>query len=884
MANKNQVEIGDNKKDDGGDTSDTSLSTTTTTSATTTTVTAQNTTSVNVSGEGSEVIRLKEIASLYAKSGLQRRAAFYRRYAAIKAAQRKGVSDWEECYYLLIESLTGYRLTLDPLEYEKRVQERQIGWTGIHVQLLRDLTRSAIEMRCEQLAIRHLSFLLQCLSEVLTPKERVEFSGQLEFLGSRGSEGAPVNLNLENGYTIPSVNLTKFPLVTMIKIQDLYTSLRPMKIKASERDGLSAASIASPFIFTPIRMGSVFPRRKSLSSTLVQNLAFKWIQGESCQVTLQIANTLPIELQVNHISLVTDGLPFQTYPTSLTLPADSGPYQIQLTGTPLSSGKLEILGYSTHVLGVKSDCRWPNLPCSAKMELPQKFVVEVIPPLPLIAITTPGLPKSDTFSSIMTDANVVISNCSLSLYAGQSKDFIVKVTNHSPNNEPIESISLKLVTKLGKEVEKSLIKWDPEELSKNLPLQPHTSFEFTITVHGVSDFLLSSRQQTSSSKVGRNMPTGTLSPLPPRASSLTGSPHHHPEPSSAKRHHILGSALANFLSELQVGGGSNKSKYDILASSNLDEFQSQTLEANLEFEYTGGDGMAAGYCRKCAIALSIEILPSVLITRWDVLAAERPSHCYLVFDILNSTDNEVELKYHENKSILIEPRETCRIPVPAERCPLMVQEGDKLGASSRQNSLLTGCRRHLMDQVNLNWSLCSTDISGIASMARVPWSDDILESILMSAVRWDVIVDGLPFKPEEEFTYASGEKLQLSITLTNISGKSLKELKLSVQCFQDYQNGTKNYRTDMKRSIIGSDKVLIDEISTSASHHHELGMVFFFPGIYKIEIQCTGHNASSSPTNNHSDLLSKSLASSEPEKICNLVWKCSPTIEINVTA
>jgi len=47
------------------------------------------------------------------------------------------------------------------------------------------------------------------------------------------------------------------------------------------------------------------------------------------------------------------------------------------------------------------------------------------------------------------------------------------------------------------------------------------------------------------------------------------------------------------------------------------------MEANLEFEYTGGGGMAAGYCRKCAIALSIEISPSVLITRWDVLAAER---------------------------------------------------------------------------------------------------------------------------------------------------------------------------------------------------------------------------------------------------------------------
>lgn len=528
-------------------------------------------------GEVSEVERMKEIAALYINSGSPRKAAFYRRYAAIKAAQKKSVSDWQECYYLLIDSLQGYKLTLDPIEYEKRIMDRQIGWTGIHVQLLCDLTRSSIEMKCEQLAIRHLSFLLQCLSEVLTPRERIDFSKQLESLGSKCGEGGPVNLTLDNGFTIPSVNLTKFPLATMIKIQSLFAPLKPVKRNSQSIDNSSANLHSSPFIFTPIQMGRSFPRRKSLSSSLVQTLAFKWIQGESCQVTIQVSNHLPIELQVNHISLITDGIPFQTYPTSLTLPAESGPFPIQLTGTPLSFGKLEILGYSTHVLGVKSDCRWQNLPCSAKMELPLKFVIDVIPPLPLIEISAPSLTKSDTFSSIITDSDFIVSNVAITLYAGQSKNFTVKVTNQSPNNDTIQVMSVKLITKLKKDVEKCLIQWDENEIKKNLPLQANSSFDLNVTVYGVNDFLLSSKQKSSS--INRSKPgllAGTSSPVPLRASSLTGSPHRVREKNLTKRHQILGSTLANFLAELQVGGGTtNKPKYDILSSSNLDEFQSQ---------------------------------------------------------------------------------------------------------------------------------------------------------------------------------------------------------------------------------------------------------------------------------------------------------------------
>ena len=62
-------------------------------------------------------------------------------------------------------------------------------------------------------------------------------------------------------------------------------------------------------------------------------------------------------------------------------------------------------------------------------------------------------------------------------------------------------------------------------------------------------------------------------------------------------------------------------------------------------QYSGGPGLAAGYCRSCTVALAVDILPSVVVTKWDVLPAETASHCYLVLDLLNATPHEMELHY-----------------------------------------------------------------------------------------------------------------------------------------------------------------------------------------------------------------------------------------------
>lgn len=46
-----------------------------------------------------------------------------------------------------------------------------------------------------------------------------------------------------------------------------------------------------------------------------------------------------------------------------------------------------------------------------------------------------------------------------------------------------------------------------------------------------------------------------------------------------------------------------------------------------------------------------------------------PSQLYLVLDVTNLTPEEMDFHYAPSKHILIESKESCRVPVPLDRCP-----------------------------------------------------------------------------------------------------------------------------------------------------------------------------------------------------------------------
>lgn len=78
-------------------------------------------------------------------------------------------------------------------------------------------------------------------------------------------------------------------------------------------------------------------------------------------------------------------------------------------------------------------------------------------------------------------------------------------------------------------------------------------------------------------------------------------------------------------------------------------------------------------------------------------------------------------------------------------------------------------------------------------------------------------------KPQEELSYQTGECLQLGVTIHNYLERPLKRVALILQCYQDFKNGSNNYRVETRLAYSGADKVLIP-----------LVMVLIVFGIFKV--------------------------------------------------
>lgn len=220
---------------------------------------------------------------------------------------------------------------------------------------------------------------------------------------------------------------------------------------------------------------------------------------------MQLINPLPFELHVSNMRLLTNGVVFESIPESITLPAESGPIAVTLAGRPKEVGELEILGFSTHTLGVKSNCR---LRYMEGMAHPQ-YTVEVVPALPRIDVAT-SLPQTASFSS----GDNIVTSASVSLYGGEryiffytSKPFMkhsfsnktqgtffccsaectVTITNNG--QVPIETIELSIQSTLDATTEGKIFKWSDENLMTQLPLQSGASASLTLYLYAATDFI-----------------------------------------------------------------------------------------------------------------------------------------------------------------------------------------------------------------------------------------------------------------------------------------------------------------------------------------------------------------------------------------------------------
>lgn len=192
--------------------------------------------------------------------------------------------NWTLCYQLLLESIGGFRLSLDPavlplgircfnqgiVLYSETVvlnklADRVDGWPALQVQILQELTGTARRLGNIPLAIRHASLLIHMLliqqqlgaPAVLSSQEQAEMAKQLEQLSQRSDLPLhPGPLALDNGTIIPPVPLVLLPKIVSFKLQPPGTVLAAQRLTPQDETN------TGPFLFTPIQFGSF---RKQIS-------------------------------------------------------------------------------------------------------------------------------------------------------------------------------------------------------------------------------------------------------------------------------------------------------------------------------------------------------------------------------------------------------------------------------------------------------------------------------------------------------------------------------------------------------------------------------------------------------------------------------------------
>ncbi|XP_054151447.1 trafficking protein particle complex subunit 9 [Melozone crissalis] len=764
--------------------------------------------------EEEKIQRYSILSELYERIGFHRKSAFFKRIAAMQcAAPSIPEPGWRACYKLLLETLPGYSLSLDPQDFSKGTHR---GWAAVQMRLLHELVYASRRMGNPALCVRHLSFLLQTMLDFLSDQEKKDVTQSLESYTAK-CPGTMEVITLPDGLKLPPVPFTKLPIVKSVKLLNLPTSLRPHKMKSLLGQNVSTKS---PFIYSPIIAHSRGEERN-------KKIDFQWVQGDVCEVQLMVYNPMPFELRVENMGLLTTGVEFESLPAALSLPAESGLYPVTLVGVPQTTGQITVNGYHTSVFGVFSDCLLDNLP-GVKTN---GCAVEVIPALPRLQIST-SLPRS-AHTLQPSSGDEISTNVSVQLYNGETQQLIIKLENIG--TEPLEKLEVTAKTVNTKEkLYGEFLSWNLEDTLCQFPLKPGKIATFVVNIKVKLDF---------------SCQENLLQDLSDDGISVSGLP--------------LSSPFRQVVKPRVETKPLNPQE-----SSKVGDFSHvKTLEAILNFKYSGGPGHAEGYYRNLALGLHVEVEPSVFFTRISTLPATSTRQCHLLLDVFNSTEHELTISARNNEDLILHAGECQRMAIQVDKFNFeSFPESPTDGAQSANAKQLEEERQQargleINSKLDICWKIPSLKREGEASVEGV-LNQLVLENLQLAPLQWDILVDGKVCDCDAVVTCQVGDPVSLQVKLTNWSKHSVGPFALTMMPYQDYQNGVHNYELQDAITFVGSNTFHIDTVKPTKDSVYFGALLFLYTGDFYLNIKF------------HEDGSSRELP---------LSWLCLPSVHIRAT-
>jgi len=528
--------------------------------------------------DAEKIARFLALSDLYDQIGFTRKSAFFKRVAAMRCvAPQNPQHDWTACYRLMLSAVPGYSVSLTSSTAPSH------GWPALQVQLLQELVGTSRKMGAHSASTRHMTFLLEHMFPVLSSSERQDFSAQLSVLSSRaGSTPSPVPL--EGGAILPPVPLYSIPTVTKFSPLPLPPHLTPHPRQVAQAQ-------SGPFLFTPIQSFGGGSARSS-GRAKAQNVT--WVAGDVAEVVVQLVNPIPVELKVPHMSLLTEGVEVEVFPSQVTLSPQSGQYTMNLLVTPKEEGQLRILGYTHTVLGVESVCPLSGVPNSTT----DSALVTVIPSLPQIT----------TILEMQSGCAWVPATSPLTLFSGQTMD--LRLTANNVGREAVGELSMEcLVVDGGGPT--PLVMVESDTVASSLPLQPGSSMTVLLHLTGVVNngncgAILRPENNASVTSDSRR----SLS-LPSSVRPLTTTPH------------------PSLVSQASMGSGCR--------AGTPTGVQTSAQQVTVKVQYSGVGEVLTWY------RTVVQHLNLVQLPRWDVLHGDTQHNCYLVLDLVNKTNMKMEL-------------------------------------------------------------------------------------------------------------------------------------------------------------------------------------------------------------------------------------------------
>lgn len=91
-----------------------------------------------------------------------------------------------------------------------------------------------------------------------------------------------------------------------------------------------------------------------------------------------------------------------------------------------------------------------------------------------------------------------------------------------------------------------------------------------------------------------------------------------------------------------------------------------------------------------------------------------------------------------------------------------------------------------------------SSLRGKSSFSSIPF--------LIPKIFPDIFVDDNPIPPQSEVKCSAGTSVKFGIKICNLSPSSLENLTLTMQFYQDYQNGVLNYKLETRVILSGPDR------------------------------------------------------------------------------